>query len=81
MASPPSDPAPQSPKDAYSQVLEFLDDFDRYRAGRPGLGSHSPELYEKTFSIKVTPDELFRLRTELRLDSGSDQRFGKTRSH
>lgn len=43
------------PKDAYTQVYRFVDDFHQHQAGKLEPGSRSPELFENTFSIRVTP--------------------------
>lgn len=64
------------PKDAYTLVRRFVDDFHRHRAGKLEPESHSPELFENTFSIRVTPKELARLRSELKMDSEDDKRSG-----
>ena len=61
-------------KDAYTQVRGYVDDFHRYRRGKLGPKSRSPEFYDKAFSIRVTPKEFTRLRSELKMDSEDDQR-------
>ena len=62
------------PKDAYTQVRGFVDDFHQYRRGKLGPESRSPELYETLYSIRVTPKEFARLRSELKMDLDDDQR-------
>lgn len=61
-------------KDAYTQVRGYVDDFHRYRRGKLGPKSRSPEFYDKAFSIRVTPKEFARLGSELKMDSEDDQR-------
>ena len=70
----PESEAERLPEGSYAKVRSFVDDFRRFSEGK--LGPRSPESYENTFSIQVTPEEFSRLRSDLKMDLDDDQRSG-----
>lgn len=67
-------PEGEEHKGSVAQVLSFVDGFRQFCAGKPG--SRSPEIYESTFSIRVTAEEFSRLTSELNISLENDERSG-----
>jgi hypothetical protein len=65
-------PAIEEPKSTYSQAREFVEHFIQSRLRK--VVSRSPELYERTFYIRMSRQDFFRLIEEF--DTDEDQRSG-----